>query len=112
MPRRPRRMIRRGLCGVSSCLGTFALLLAFVATAGCAGDRPPRNLILISIDTLRPDFLSCYGYEQESSPAIDRLAASGTLFEDVTSASPWTLPAQAPLEIFNAGRDVTDTAIE
>ncbi len=53
----------------------------------------PRNLILLSIDTLRADHLGCYGYDRETSPALDRLAASGVLFEEVTSSAPWTVPA-------------------
>ena len=53
----------------------------------------PRGAILISIDTLRADHLGCYGYERETSPAIDGLAARGALFEDVVSSAPWTIPA-------------------
>ena len=41
-------------------------------------DKP--NIILITIDALRPDHLSCYGYERNTSPNIDRLAKEGTLF--------------------------------
>jgi arylsulfatase A-like enzyme len=53
--------------------------------------------VLISIDTLRPDHLGCYGYERPTSPAIDALAARGVLFEDVSAPSPWTLPSHASL---------------
>jgi len=38
------------------------------------------NLILIAIDTLRADHLGCYGYERETSPAIDALAREGAVF--------------------------------
>jgi arylsulfatase A-like enzyme len=51
----------------------------------------------VSVDTLRPDHLGCYGYPRPTSPAADALAREGTLFEDVTSPSPWTLPAHASL---------------
>ena len=71
-------------------------LLACLATACGTGDARP-NLLLISVDTLRPDFLGCYGHERATSPAIDSLAARGVLFEDVTSASPWTLPSHASM---------------
>ena len=37
------------------------------------------NVILLSLDTLRADHLSCYGYHRLTSPHIDRLAAQGTL---------------------------------
>jgi len=59
--------------------------------------RDRINLILISIDTLRPDHLGCYGYDRDTSPNLDTLASEGLLFEDVTSQSPWTLPSQASL---------------
>lgn len=72
-----------------------AALLALASACGGGEARP--NVLLISVDTLRPDFLGCYGHERETSPAIDRLAAGGTLFEDVTAASPWTLPSHASM---------------
>lgn len=61
--------------------------------------REPRhqNVILISIDTLRPDHLGCYGYGPPTSPNIDRLASRGTRFERVHSSSTWTLPAHMSL---------------
>ncbi len=58
-------------------------------------ERP--NLLLISVDTLRADYLGCYGYPKDTSPAIDALAEGGTLFEDMQAASPWTLPSHASM---------------
>ena len=55
------------------------------------------NVILISIDTLRPDHLGCYGYHRDTSPAIDRIASEGVLFENTISSSSWTLPAHAAM---------------
>jgi len=74
------------------------LLLTVLVTLGaaCSPDRP-RNVLLISIDTLRSDMLGCYGYDRPTSPNLDRLAAEGALFLDVTSTSPWTLPSHASL---------------
>ena len=57
----------------------------------------PRNLLLISLDTLRPDHLGCYGSPRETSPTIDALAARGVRFADASSAAPWTLPAHATM---------------
>jgi len=74
------------------------LLLSGLALTGCAEDLGPRhNVLLVSIDTLRPDFLGCYGRAGGVSPAIDRVAQAGVVFEDVTSASPWTLPSHASM---------------
>jgi arylsulfatase A-like enzyme/Flp pilus assembly protein TadD len=61
------------------------------------GSRRHLNLLLISVDTLRPDHLGCYGYEDVRTPAIDRLAAEGVRFADVTSAIPLTLPSHATI---------------
>jgi len=68
--------------------------------AGCGGgggsDRP-RNVVLISIDTLRPDHLGCYGHGRDTSPTLDALAARGARFTDVTAVAPWTLPSHATM---------------
>ncbi|MCH2171998.1 sulfatase-like hydrolase/transferase [Myxococcota bacterium] len=62
------------------------------------GDASARNLILISIDTLRADYLNTYGYDRHAtSPAIDLLADRGTLFEAVIAPSPWTVPSHMAL---------------
>ena len=58
----------------------------------------PVNLILVSIDTLRADMLGTYGYERfPTSPSLDRLAARGTVFENVFAPSPWTKPSHMAL---------------
>jgi arylsulfatase A-like enzyme len=56
-----------------------------------------RNVILISIDTLRPDHLSCYGYSRKTSPSIDALAHDSVLFEETYASSSWTLPSHVSL---------------
>jgi arylsulfatase A-like enzyme len=56
-----------------------------------------NNVILISLDTLRADHLGCYGYERETSPAIDALAEDSALFLNTYSSSPWTLPSHVSL---------------
>ena len=55
------------------------------------------NIILISLDTVRPDHLGCYGYQRNTSPAIDRLAADGVLFRNAYSTTSWTLPGHVSL---------------
>lgn len=77
-------------------IGRVMALLWMVALLGGCGDKP-ENVILISIDTLRPDHLGCYGYSRYTSPAIDRIAAEGVLFTDVSATSPWTMPSHATL---------------
>ncbi len=55
--------------------------------------REARHVILISLDTLRSDHLSCYGYGRDTSPNIDLLARDGVLFAETRAPSPWTLPS-------------------
>jgi arylsulfatase A-like enzyme len=55
------------------------------------------NLVLISLDTLRADHLSCFGYPRGTSPAIDRLATHGTLFANASSQAPETLASHMSL---------------
>ena len=49
-----------------------------------------RNVILITVDSLRKDFLGCYGHPSNISPAIDQLAAKGVLFENAWANGPNT----------------------
>jgi arylsulfatase A-like enzyme len=56
------------------------------------------NVVLISLDTLRADHLSAYGYPRATSPRIDTLlAARGTLFSDVSTTFPLTSPGHMSL---------------
>lgn len=77
---------------VGMCLAFFgpAHLAADAATLGAAS---PRNLLLITIDTLRPDRLSCYSPAYLKTPAIDALAGAGVLFERAFAHTPLTLPS-------------------
>ncbi len=78
----------------------IALALLAGWPSGCGGPAAPSgpyNILLISIDTLRSDHLGCYGYERETSPNIDALAADGVLFENAISACCWTLPSHVTM---------------
>lgn len=59
------------------------------------GERP--SLVLILVDTLRPDFLGAYGFAGPISPNLDRLAAESLLFENCFANAPWTKPSIATL---------------
>ncbi len=81
-----------------------ALLTTIVAACllvtGC--EEKPReatrlNLLLISIDTLRADRLSGYGYGKPTSPRIDALMNASVVFEDAHATSSWTLASFASL---------------
>jgi arylsulfatase A-like enzyme len=55
------------------------------------------NLIIITLDTTRADALGVYGQERPTSPAIDRMARSGTVFTNALASSPLTLPSHSSL---------------
>jgi arylsulfatase A-like enzyme len=54
---------------------------------------PDFNVLLITVDTLRPDHLGCYGYKTDCSPYMDKLAASGIRFSNAWSQTNSTLPS-------------------
>lgn len=56
-----------------------------------------RNVILVVLDSLRADHLSCYGYERQTTPTIDHLARHGLLWEQAYSTCSWTKPSVASL---------------
>jgi len=58
-------------------------------------ERP--DIVLISIDCLRADHVSAYGYARETSPHIDAFARQATLFETAITASSYTLPTHAAM---------------
>lgn len=55
------------------------------------------NIVLIVMDTLRADRLSCYGYDRPTSPQLDRLAQRGVLYERAYSTASWTWPSTASI---------------
>ncbi len=74
-----------------------------VCIAGCSDAPQPPNVLLISVDSLRRDHVSAYGYRnptnpnEPTTPAVDRLAARGVVFDDAVSTTSWTLPAHMAL---------------
>lgn len=73
----------------------LAAALGFIVCA-CSG-RGGRDVLLITLDTQRADRLGCYGYRNQLTPNLDRLAAEGVLFEDASATAPITLPSHASL---------------
>ncbi|MHC4962396.1 MAG: sulfatase-like hydrolase/transferase [Planctomycetota bacterium] len=56
-----------------------------------------RHVVLISMDTTRADYLSCYGYPHKTTPNIDAVAAEAVRFEHVISPVPLTLPSHSTM---------------
>lgn len=76
--------------------GTRAILLA-VCCLACGRAPLDANLLIITLDTTRPDHLGCYGHERDTSPEIDRVASDAVVYTRAFSTSSWTLPAHASL---------------
>ncbi|HMD35540.1 MAG TPA: sulfatase-like hydrolase/transferase [Vicinamibacterales bacterium] len=72
-----------------------------LALGSCARPSGPptraRNLVLITIDTLRADRVGAYGYKAASTPALDSIAAAGVRFDRAYAAAPITLPSHATI---------------
>jgi arylsulfatase A-like enzyme len=73
----------------------FLSVLVLPLIASCQWLVQPKeyNVILISVDTLRADHLSCYGYFRETSPTIDKFAEYALQYSNAFSSSPSTLPS-------------------
>lgn len=82
------------------------LALAVAALAGCGGGKPApapapqpaaRNLVLVSLDTVRRDHLSIYGYQRPTSPALAGLAGRSLVFDRAFTHATNTSPSHATL---------------
>jgi arylsulfatase A-like enzyme len=70
--------------------------------------RRPPNIVLLGIDSLRSDHMSCYGYDRLTTPHIDQFARESTLFEQTFSAH---IPTTSAYASMLTGRDVFGTQV-
>ncbi len=84
----------------------ISAIAAVLPLAACSADPPapepppsetPRTAILITVDTLRADALSFAGNSRAATPALDRLAAAGRVFDDTHAHCVTTLPSHASI---------------
>lgn len=89
----------------------FGTLMLFVVSAGYplsgklrerytfatvpAAPAGAPNILLIILDTVRAASMSLYGYPQPTTPALERWAPRGTVFDRAIATSSWTLPSHA-----------------
>jgi arylsulfatase A-like enzyme/Tfp pilus assembly protein PilF len=78
-------------------LARFQHLAVALVACACANGQSRPSVILISVDTLRADRLSCYQPGRPATPHIDALAKSGTLFSQVSAVVPLTLPSHVAM---------------
>lgn len=65
------------------------------APARPVSDAP--NVLLLVLDTVRAESLGLYGYDRETTPNLNRLAARAVKFDQARSTAPWTLPSHASM---------------
>jgi arylsulfatase A-like enzyme len=78
--------IRQALIAVGFCL------------LGCGAEElPPPNVVLLVLDTVRADHVSCYGYAKNTTPHLDALAEESVRYSGCRATGPWTLPSHASM---------------
>jgi arylsulfatase A-like enzyme len=71
--------------------------VCFISLLPVLGVAARPNILLVTVDTTRPDHLSCYGYEYETTEYLDRLAAESVVFTTARSVIPLTTPSHASI---------------
>jgi arylsulfatase A-like enzyme len=92
LPNPQRVTASRRLCTVS-----LFILWPLLGGVGCSDRSPPPNVLLISIDTLRADHTSVYGYERATTPTLEALAEEGARFDAAYAPTATTAPSHASL---------------
>ncbi|HIF22291.1 MAG TPA: DUF229 domain-containing protein [Gemmatimonadetes bacterium] len=72
------------------------LFFAFLALLVACDEKKP-NLVIVALDTLRPDHLGVYGYPRETSPGLDARANDYFVFKNAQTSAPWTAPSLVSL---------------
>jgi len=68
-------------------------VLGGASRRAAAQDPPPYNIILLTPDQLRADYMQTYDYPLPDTPNVDEFARQGTVFTRAYSAGPWTTPS-------------------
>ena len=78
-------------------VGLAVICVAFLTPCSPAGAPRRDNVVLIIIDTIRPDHLGCYGYPLPTSPNIDAFSRECMVFKQAVTCAPLTLPSVAAM---------------
>ena len=93
---RTARPAASGRLGPAPLVAVLLVAAAVAGLSGCGG-QPPLTILLISLDTTRPDHLSAFGYDRPTTPTLARLAQEGAVFTHARATSSWTLPSHMSL---------------
>ena len=83
------RMRLTGLIALLILVSAYALSIFF--------QEKRKNIIIISIDTLRADHMGCYGYGRDTTPGLDAFSREGVVFDHAYTQASSTLPAHSSL---------------
>ena len=86
-------MVRRPPYGAALAVLASAMLSA----CGTPSAARSRNVVIITLDTTRADFLGVYAAGRQATPVLDRFAASSAVFDDAVTVAPLTLPSHCSL---------------
>ena len=75
----------------------WIVALAVVASACSPMSGEGRGVLVIVVDGLRADHTSGLGYDRETTPELERLAADGVRFTQTFSAAPEVIPAHVEI---------------
>jgi choline-sulfatase len=78
-------------------LSLVAMVLMELFPNPVRAEHERRNLLLITLDTVRADFLSCNGSNRVQTPNLDRLARGGANFTRARASVPLTLPSHVSI---------------
>jgi arylsulfatase A-like enzyme/Tfp pilus assembly protein PilF len=82
---------------VRALLLSFALAFASAAQTPASGQESPSDIVLITVDTLRRDYVGCYEHSRTVTPAIDSLCRDGIRFDQAITAAPITNTSHASI---------------
>src|SRR5262249_19424 len=96
--------VPRGMSVPPTSRGLILVFLFLIAISACKNREevtPPaktkQNIILISIDTVRPDYLKLYNPSGASTPNLEEFSRGAVVFKNVISQVPYTLPSHCTM---------------
>jgi arylsulfatase A-like enzyme len=97
--------LRRQAATAVTVMGMLVAVLLFGSNTSTASANPPSvsagktspDILLITMDTVRADHLSVYGYERDTTPNLRRLAQEATVYTRAIATSDFTLPTHASI---------------
>jgi arylsulfatase A-like enzyme len=87
-------LTRRGFVGAAAGAAALGSSACSLSASGSSGSSDRMNVLLLIVDSVRPDFVGCYGSPQVQTPNIDSLAAGGVRFNRFFPEAMPTVPAR------------------